>query len=338
MTQAPTSTERTEKPQTQLATKFQYQPMVKVGNATGLKGLGEIMKASIAAVLPKHVTPERMVKALLVAGSNTPKLFDCTQESIVRSLMAASSLGLDCSGILGSGYLVPFKKNTKDATGKWQSRMECQFIPGYRGLIDLARRGGQIATIAAHCVYAQDQFQLEYGTEEKVVHVPYLLADRRDEIIGVYAVAILRDGTKQTEFMTLADINRVRDDVFKKNRVSEPSGPWADHYGEMARKTVVRRLCKYLPLSPELEQAIDQDDRAGREMAGEIIDSAAIDNTHRTEALADRLAGESAVVDEETGEVIDTPEPETAPAQGPESFPPGELPLKSGTDARSAGA
>lgn len=313
MTQAATQSSPTagagDKP---LAKKesFQYQPLMRVGNAAGLHGLANVMRDRIAAVLPKHVTPERMLKALMVAASKTPAIFECTQESICKSLMDASTLGLDCSGTLGSGYLIPFKKNTKHASGKWQSRRECQFIPGYRGLIDLARRGGQIASISAHAVYAQDTFTLEYGTEEKIAHKPFLGADRREEYICFYAIATFRDGTKQPEVMTLADVLRVRDGAMAKNHQQTVSGPWADHFSEMARKTVVRRLCKYLPLSPELEKAFELDDAAnGEQETIKIVDATMIDTTNRTAALADRLTGE--IIDPETGEVVEQ-DPDTA--------------------------
>jgi recombination protein RecT len=284
---------------------------MKVGGAAGLQGLAEAMKGRLAAVLPKHVTPERMLKALMVAASKTPAIFECTQESVVKSLMDASSLGLDCSGTLGSGYLIPFNKNTKNSTGQWESRKECQFIPGYRGLIDLARRGGQIATIEAHAVYAQDKLLLQYGTESKLVHEPYLAGDRRDEFVCFYAVATLRDGTKQIEVMTLADVMTIRDAAMAKNRQSKPSGPWADHFGEMARKTVVRRLCKYLPLSPELEKAFELDDTTYAQQP-EMIDVSQIDPSQsRTDSLAGRLSA----VEPTTAEVIDTDTGEVTTAQ-----------------------
>lgn len=292
---------------------YQYQPMMKVGGAAGLKGLATAMKGKIAEVLPRHITADRVVKALMVAASKTPSLLECTQESIAKSLMDAGALGLDCSGTLGSGYLIPFKKNFKDERGKWQSRRECQFIPGYRGLIDLARRGGQIATIEAHAVYAQDEFLLQYGTDSKLIHKPYLGGDRREEYVCFYAVATLKDGTKQLEVMTLTDVQRIRDAVFAKNK-QEPSGPWVDHFSEMARKTVVRRVCKYLPLSPELEKAFEMEDRAYGQPE-EFIDVESLDTRNRTQSLAARLempgSSMGEVVDTDTGEVIEQ-DPETA--------------------------
>jgi recombination protein RecT len=279
----------TDKAITTTKTHYEYQPLMKVGGVAGLQGLASAMKSRIADVLPKHVTPERMLKAMMVAASKTPKIFDCTQESICKSLMDASSLGLDCSGTLGSGYLVPFKKSAK-VNNQWVSRLECQFIPGYRGLIDLARRGGQIATIEAHAVYAQDFFLLEYGTDSKLVHRPYLQADRREEFLAFYAVATLRDGTRQIEVMTLADVNKIRDAVFAKNRQEQPSGPWVDHYAEMARKTVVRRICKYLPLSPELEKALQLDDEADQQRQVIAVESIATGSGSKADELASRLS------------------------------------------------
>jgi len=296
---------------------YEYQPLMKVGGAAGLKGLENLMKARIAAVLPRHVTPERILKALMVAASKNPAIFDCTQESICKALMDASSLGLDCSGTLGSGYLIPFNKNSKDAEGKWHKRRECQFIPGYRGLIDLARRGGQIATIEAHVVYAQDKFLVQYGTDSKLNHTPYLGADRKHDVICFYAVATLRDGTKQIDVMPLADVLRIRNEVWRKNYIKpdKPSGPWHDHFGEMGRKTVVRRICKYLPLSPELEKAFElEDDAYGKNL--DTIDVTEIGTATRTESLADRLSG----ADEEpvAGEVIDPKTGEALPPAAPD--------------------
>lgn len=296
MTQAATAPTLSSSALAKTPSQFQYQPLMRVGGADGLQGLANAMKAKIAAALPRHITADRMLKALFVAASKNPKIFECTQESICKSLMDASAMGLDCSGTLGSGYLVPFKKNTKDGSGKWSSRMECQFMPGYRGLIDLARRGGQVADIQVHMVYAQDTWDIEMGTEPKIKHKPYLGADRREEYIVVYAVAIMRDGTKHPDYMTIAEINRVRDLTMAKNKSDEVTGPWKDHYVEMAKKTMIRRICKTLPLSPEIERAIAIDDE-NNDLSPDIqvIDAKQLENLNRTEDLADRLTRETGV-------------------------------------------
>jgi len=283
----------------ELAT-YKYQGNLAVGNQQGLKGLLDAMKPRIAAILPKHIGAERVLKAALTATIRTPKLLGCTQESWMESLMRASQLGLDCSGTLGAAYLVPYGQT-------------CTFIPGYRGLIDLARRSGKILSIEAHPVYSKDKFRLVLGTSPVIEHQPYLAEDRGDTITCFYAVARLADGGTQVEHMTLADVRKIQ-----AGSKAGRSGPWVDHFAEMGRKTVVRRICKYLPMSAELEKALEWDNEAdGIDM--ETIDVGQIDVTDRSNDLAARLAKEPieppAGMDPETGEVIDAePDPQTKQA------------------------
>ena len=224
-----------------------YEAAKPVQSRGTLQALLEQQKDSLAAVLPAHVKPEHLIKMTLLATTKQPKLLKCSQESFLKSVMDAASLGLDCSGTLGSAWLVPYGT-------------AAQLIIGYRGLIDLARRSGQISRIEAHLVYAQDTFKVQFGLDPVLEHTPYMEADRdtaKDAIRCVYAVAELKDGTKQLEVMTLAEIEAIRNSSKAGN-----NGPWKEHFGEMARKTVVRRLCKYLPLSAELVTAIELSDRA----------------------------------------------------------------------------
>lgn len=213
-----------------------------------LKHALERIQPALAEVLPKHVTAERIVKVVLSATARNPKLLRCSQASIIRCVMQAGELGLEIGGLLGDGYLVPFyNKDTKQE--------EAQFIPGYRGLLRLARNSGVIQSISAHVVYDDDKFELDLA-EESMKHHPNLKAgERRDgSIFCVYAVARFKDGGKQTEFMTRPQVDAIRN----RSKASN-SGPWVTDYAEMARKTVVRRLCKYLPLSPELARALEID-------------------------------------------------------------------------------
>lgn len=227
-----------------------------------LKRLFESARPSMEAVIPKHLNAEKLIKIALVAVSRNPKLLSCTPQSILQSVMTASQLGLDCGGALGSAHLVPFKKNYKDAEGQWRSRMEAQLIVGYRGLIDLARRSGEIQTIEAHPVYPGESFTIEFGLEPKLIHVPSLEAKKKEKVgdksvstaIAFYSVCHLKDGGRQVEMMSRADV----DDIRSRSR-SADDGPWVTDYDEMGRKTVVKRLCKYLPLSPEAQEAIIRD-------------------------------------------------------------------------------
>ncbi len=202
---------------------------------------------SLEKVVPKHITPERVVKTALVAASRQPKLFECTKQSFLQAVMRSAELGLDCSGTLGQGYLVPYYNS------KIQQR-ECQFIAGYQGLISLARRSGDISRIESRIVYYKDRFDVQYGLDQKLIHEPFLGGDRGD-IVCVYAIAELKDGSKQLEIMTIDEVNSI-----KARSKAKDDGPWKTDFGEMARKTVIRRIVKYLPMSTELQKAIEVDD------------------------------------------------------------------------------
>jgi recombinational DNA repair protein RecT len=168
---------------------------------------------------------------------------------LVAAVIQSSQLGLEPDGILGHAYLVPFR-NTK------KNRMEVQFIPGYKGLIDLARRSGQVNRISAHVVYDNEPFVMEYGTKEVLEHKP-LPPSTRGNRKGVYAVAVLNDGSAHFEWLWDEEIEAV-----KRQSKAASFGPWKTHEDEMVRKTAIRRLVKYLPLSVELAKAAAIDELA----------------------------------------------------------------------------
>lgn len=215
---------------------------------------------SLREILPKHLTAQRVLKMAIIAASRQPALLECTQVSFLQAVMRAAELGLDFTGTLGSGYLVPFHN-------KRLGVREVQFIPGYRGLIDLARRSGQIANIEAHVVYESDALELEYGTNPRLKHRPSL-KDDPGPLKCVYAIGTLKDGCKQVEVMTRAQVESIR----RRSKAAN-DGPWVTDYDEMARKTAVRRVCKYLPLSPEVVEALAAEDEIHRnaEYANDIF-------------------------------------------------------------------
>lgn len=202
-----------------------------------LKDYLEVRKKSLADVLPKHMTADRVIKVALAAFSKTPKLQECTIESVALSVMQGAELGLEVGGALGHAYLVPFGN-------------VCTLIPGYRGLIKLARQSGEIDTIEAHPVYANDKFTLRFGLNPVLEHEPNLEGDP-GEMRFVYAIARMKDGGHQLEVMTRAQVDKIRAGSRNAN-----SQMWRDNYDEASRKTVIRRICKYLPLSPEKSEAL----------------------------------------------------------------------------------
>lgn len=206
--------------------------------------------AGIAAVLPAHISKERMAKLSLGVLRTNAKLYDAAKRnpaSFVNSIMGASRLGLE-PGI--DAHLVPFE-NKKAGT------VEITMIPDYRGLLKIARNSGEITSVSVQVVYQDDEFVLELGLDEKLVHKPKLDGARGEPLL-VYGVARFRDGSHHVEWMCVADVNAIRDESqgYKTaKRFNNLDTPWVSDWPEMARKTLVRRMCKYLPRSVELMNA-----------------------------------------------------------------------------------
>ena len=203
------------------------------------------MMQSLKDVCTSILTPDQVAKQLFLAASRQPKLLECTLPSLCKGIATSGQLGLDCSGTLGSGYLVPYFNSKTQKT-------EAQFIPGYRGLVDLARRSGSILDIQAHVVYEDDEWLYRLGTDPVLNHVPNFDGKREDKnIVGAYAVAWLKDARPHPEFMSIGDIKA----IMSRSNAKE-SGPWVTDFAEMCKKTVVRRIVKLLPLSVEVARQI----------------------------------------------------------------------------------
>jgi recombination protein RecT len=208
------------------------------------------IKNQFAMALPKHMNPDRMARIVTTEIRKTPALANSNIQSFLGAVVQCSQLGLEPGGALGHAYLLPFG-NGKAADGK----SNVQLIIGYRGMIDLARRSGQIISISARTVRDGDDFHYEYGLNEDLKHTPK--SDESAPITYVYAVARLKDGGSQFEVMTFNQIESVR----KQSKAGD-KGPWMTHWEEMAKKTVIRRLFKYLPVSIEIQQAVVLDEKA----------------------------------------------------------------------------
>jgi len=219
------------------------------------------IKQQMALALPRHVTADRLARIALTEVRKNPKLAQCDQTSFLGAIMQCAALGLEPGGALGHCYLIPFENRR-------QNRTEVQFIVGYRGMIDLARRSGQIVSLEARAVYAKDKFEVELGLDSRIVHKPDWDAEDRGDIMFVYAVAKLRDGGIQFDVMSRKEIERVRNassgySMAKRYaKDGKINSPWETHFEEMAKKTVVRRLFKYLPVSIEIQRAVGLDEQA----------------------------------------------------------------------------
>jgi recombination protein RecT len=205
-------------------------------------------KAEIAMVLPEHVTPERLLRIAVSEVRKNPKLANCSSASLLSSIFTCASLGLEPGGPLGHAYLIPYRE-------------ECTFQIGYKGMIELARRSGQIESLSARAVYQNDSFNYSFGLHEDLVHRP--ATGERGELTHAYAVARLKDGGIQFEVMDRLELEEVRDGsqgYQMAKKYNKKDTPWITSFDEMCRKTVIRRLFKYLPVSVEIAKAVGLDE------------------------------------------------------------------------------
>lgn len=234
-------------------------------HAARLQTFGEIFRQALpqfSKVIPKGVDPNQLLAVALGAVERNPGLLECTGISVLRGILIAGQLGLDASGVGGMGYLVPY-------TNKKTNKREAQFIIGYKGMVELARRGG-VAWIHAAIVYQNEKFKHNVDPIPRVYHEPYPLGateEERGPSIGVYAVAIFKDQSVPPQPIVMANraVERIRS---ISQSAKFPDSPWNKFPEEMYKKTAVRALCKMLPQGPLLASAIDLEDR--QEM-GEVV-------------------------------------------------------------------
>ena len=212
-----------------------------------VRGKLEENRSAIMASLPRGFNFDRMCRTAINAISTTPAIAQCTPASVFLSCIRAFSVGLEPNSALAHGYLIPFKN--KDVA-------EAQFMPSYRGMIELARRSGQVGAIYARDVREHDAFTIHLGTANSIEHTPKMDGDR-GAAIGFYAVFHLLSGGVDFEYMTVAEIDKVR-----ATSKAGASGPWAEWPTEMAKKTVIKRLLKRAPMSIELAGAIQMENEA----------------------------------------------------------------------------
>lgn len=218
---------------------------------TNFPGMLEAYKGEIARALPKHLNADTMARVALTCFRMNPKLGECQPASVFAAVIQASQLGLR-PGLLGECYLIPYKD-------------QCTLQLGYQGLLELVRRSGLVDSIGAYLVHERDEYRVTFGTDPGVTHSPYLDGDRGAVKFG-YAVANIKGGGKHVEVMTVTEINKIRDrsqNVRTAARFGKDT-PWTTDWDEMARKTLIRRICKYLPKSNELATALSLDDAAHR--------------------------------------------------------------------------
>jgi recombinase, phage recT family len=240
----------------------------------------QLSKKQFNNALPQHINTDRFVRIAITTIRQNPRLAQCSQESLLGALMVSAQLGLE-PGILGQCYLIPFEN-------KKLGKVECQFQIGYKGLIELLRRSGQLSDIYSYVVYENDDFEITYGLSRDLKHKPNF--SDRGEIIGFYAVAILKDGAKAFEYMTKEEIIK-HEEKYRKG--SYKNDVWNKNFEEMSQKTVVKKLLKWLPISVEFLENIEKDDKSFK-----------VTETKNAEDI-EIIESDGDIINAETGEFIE---------------------------------
>ena len=204
-------------------------------------------KKNVSLSLPKHLSPDRFARIALVAINRTPKLAQCTQASLFQCLYDLSALGLEPDG--RRAHLIPYGD-------------KCTLVLDFKGIAELVRRSGEVADLHADVICENDDFSYCFGTGSHLKH-KIDLRKPRGAAIGAYSYVRLKDGSDSFEVLGVDEINAVRDNSqgYKMAlKYNKDDSPWMLYWNEMAKKTAFRRHSKWLPLSPELRDAIEKDD------------------------------------------------------------------------------
>lgn len=220
---------------------------------TSLKGLIKAMEPEIKKALPSVITPERFTRMVFTALSSTPKLQQCTPQSFLGAMMQAAQLGLEPNTPVGQAYLIPYGN-------------VCQFQLGYKGLLDLAYRSGEIKDIQAHEVHENDEFEYELGLDPKLKHIPAM--SNRGPVTMYYAVWHTKTGGYGFEVMSKEDVL----EFAKRKSKSFKNGPWQTDFDEMAKKTVLKKALKYAPIATEFVKSIATDETVKSSILPDMAD------------------------------------------------------------------
>lgn len=251
---------------------------------TTLKGYLQAMMPEIKKALPTVMTPERFTRIVMTTISTNPALQNCSPQSFLGAVMQAAQLGVEPNTPLGQAYLIPYGN-------------QVQFQLGYKGLIDLAYRSGEIQSIQAHEVYENDTFEYELGLEPKLKHIPALA--NRGKVILYYAVIKFKNGGECFEVMSREGI----EGFAKAKSKTYSHGPWQTDFDEMAKKTILKRVLKYAPMKTEFLRAVSTDETVKSSVSEHMADLPDETITIDAKMQGNEKEKGEITIDKETGEV-----------------------------------
>lgn len=282
--------------------------------------------AEIKMALPAHISAEKFQRTVITAVQSDPDLLTADRQSLILACMKAAQDGLLPDK--REAAIVIFKENKKQPDGSWQQRKLAQYMPMVYGLRKKILQSGEVAALEVGIVYRAEvengRFLYEVGMEPPLRHRPSLdLTEAEtgdDQIVAAYSIATMKDGTKSFEVMRRFEIDKVRECSHtgatrdRKGQPRKPSGPWVDWFPEQAKKTVMRRHSKTLPMSGDVILDVE-----GRELEAGASAAALLGSTAggQPEVIEDRREEETIAHDAETGEIHDEPEQEERPDEQP---------------------
>jgi recombination protein RecT len=298
--------------------------MAVVENINRFKNELVLRRSMTAPMLPSHIKIEKFESAVFSAVGANPKLLECDRVSLLKACAEAAELGLSLNPVMRHADILPV----------WDGRsnsLKAQFRPRYMGLMELAKRSGEVLQIYAHTVHENDVFDYQLGLNKRLDHVP--ASSNRGTVTGAYCVWKDRNGLADFEYMPIEDIRKIMIRSSSKDKNGNVVGPWVSDFEEMCRKTVVRRASKYMPVSTEsaFGKAVTLDDR--RE-GGEIVSMEDGEVTFGSEFdIPEEPAGESAPAQQQMDDleqrVVNRQAPKPQPAaaapqrqQQPQQEPP----------------
>ena len=274
---------------TQLQTIDRGGAVAPIDDTNPYKGLERSLSTRIAGLkdaLPRHIDPAKFQRTVMTAAQSNPDLLTADRASLITSCMKCAQDGLLPDG--REAALVIYSTRKKDGN-QWVSVKTVQYLPMVYGLRKKILQSGEISTLETSVVYRAEvesgAFIFEAGTEAMLRHRPMLDLDddqiTDDCIVAAYSVATMKDGSKSFEVMRRSEINKVRQasqtgalgkTKYQSNEVIPPKGPWVDWFSEMARKTVMRRHSKTLPMSGDLIDMEGADEEAAARSATRLME------------------------------------------------------------------
>lgn len=278
-----------------------------------------MLKEQLKVACQKHMTPDRMARIALTAALSSPKLAECFttihgKASVAKALLTAAQRGLEVDG--RQGHLVPFfSKVTGSRAG--EKAMQATFIPGYQGLLDLAYNHPNVASIWVEVVREGDEFVYSKGLTPTLHHVPSS-ADDDGPLVATYAVCAMKSGAKVFVVLRRKDIEKIR--AYSRG-AAQADSVWNTNEEAMWKKSAIRALSKIIPQSPELREALSDDDEFERRIRDAVpVKAAVVDSAAR--AASDMLSAPTPASDPEPIHEPDGVPADPVPAAEPQLVTP----------------